>query len=353
MEETILRYGSKLELPNRFDSVHMERTWEDLEWDQEYREAVEKVPITYLEDASESIVSKNNSPDVGFNFSINPYRGCVHGCSYCYARPSHEYLGFSAGRDFETRILVKLRAPELFRKFLCRDAWDPELIAFSGVTDCYQPAERHFLLTRQCLEVALEAQQPVGIVTKNALVVRDKDILAKLAEQRLVKVTMSITTLDPDLARTMEPKTSIPSARLRAVRELTEAGVPVGVNVAPVIPGLNNHEIPNILRRAREAGAQSANMILARLPLSVEPVFRAWLEDSFPDQSEKVLNQIRQCREGALNNSDFGTRMKGTGSIAEQIRSMFQVFAKQLGYTAQPKLDTSRFRKPDGQARLF
>ena len=348
-----MRYGSKLELPNRFESTYFERTWQDLEWDLDYQEAVRKTPITYFEDTSESVVSENRSPDVGFNYSINPYRGCIHGCSYCYARPTHEFLGFSAGREFETKILVKLAAAELFRKFLCRDSWIPELIAFSGVTDCYQPAEQHFRLTRECLDVALEAQQPIGIVTKNALVVRDASLLSDLAKNRLARVTVSVTTLDPELARRMEPKTSIPQARLRAIQELTNAGIPVRVNVAPVIPELNSHEIPGILAAARSAGAIAANMILLRLPLTVEPVFRAWLNENYPNQSEKVLQQIRQCRDGKLNESKFGSRMKGSGAVAEQIRSLFQMFSKKLGFESLPALNTTRFRAPDRQRRLF
>src|SRR5579863_9050076 len=262
-------HGSMIDPPNRFERINRERDFEHLEWDLEYIAGVEKRPIEYLPDASKSIVSKNESPDVPFRFSVNPYRGCAHGCSYCYARNTHEYLGFNAGLDFETRIVVKHDAAELLAEFLARDSWNPEPITFSGVTDCYQPAEREFRLTRRCLEVVVECRQPVGIITKNALVVRDVDLLGRLASSNLVHVFLSITTLDSKLARTMEPRTSVPAARLRAVKELADAGVPVGVMFAPVIPGLNDSEMAAVLEAAKSAGAKSAGYVFLRLPLTV------------------------------------------------------------------------------------
>lgn len=278
-------------------------------------------------------------------------------CSYCYARPFHEYLGYNAGLDFETKIMVKHEAPKLFRDFLSRSEWQPELIAFSGITDCYQPAEREFQLTRQCLEVASEASQPIGIVSKNALVVRDLDLLASMAQRSLVHVSLSITTLDPQLAREMEPRTSIPAARLRAIRELSAAGVPVKVMVAPIISGLNDHEVPAILKAAKEAGAMSASYILLRLPLTVKPVFEEWLERTQPARQERVLSRIRQTRDGKLNNSEFGSRQRGTGEIAEQIGNLFQVFARKHGLDAGlPAFDFTQFRPPTtgkGQQWLF
>ena len=276
--------GSQLNPPNRFGEPQPDL---DQIEDEEYLASLLKRPTEYLPDHSKSIVTENDSPDVGFRYSINPYRGCSHGCSYCYARPTHEFLGLNAGLDFETKIFVKESAPDLFREFLAKESWKPEPIALSGVTDCYQPGERKFRLTRGCLEVAVEAQQPMSIITKNALVLRDLDLLQALAAAHLVHVHLSITTLDKNLARSMEPRTSTPRARLQAVRKLADAGVPVGVCVAPVIPGLNDSEIPAILAAAKEAGAGRADILL-RLPLTVAPVFREWLPKDFarPDSSE-------------------------------------------------------------------
>jgi DNA repair photolyase len=352
-----MRHGSNLDPPNRFESIHREADLEHLEWDQEYLRAISNRRIEYIDDASQSIVSENSSPDIPFRYSINPYRGCAHACSYCYARPGHDYLGFNAGLDFETKIVVKRDAARLFREFLSNKRWKPEPITFSGVTDCYQPAEREFRLTRQCLEVALECRQPVGIITKNALVLRDLEILKQLAAADLVHVYLSITSLDPELARDMEPRTSIPSARLRAVQELSDAGVPVGVMTAPIIPGLNDSEIPQLLKAAMEAGAITANYILLRLPLTVEPVFIEWLQRVRPHHQEKVLGRIREARGGKLNNSAWGERMVGNGVIAEQIRSMFRVFRKKYGLDREmPPYNFGLFRAPlpkSGQMRLF
>ncbi|QDV21561.1 Radical SAM superfamily protein [Gimesia panareensis] len=350
-----MRHGSHINPPNRFESTYTEPDLEQLEWDDEYLSQPRR--IEYLDDQSKSIVTENDSPDLNFRFSVNPYRGCAHGCSYCYARPFHEYLGYNAGLDFETKIMVKRDAPKLFRDFLSRSDWQPELIAFSGITDCYQPAEREFQLTRQCLAVAAEANQPVGIVTKNALVVRDLDLLASMAQRSLINVSISITTLDPELAREMEPRTSIPAARLRAIRELTAAGVPTKVMVSPIIPGLNDHEIPAILQAAKEAGAQSASYIMLRLPLTVEPVFLEWLERTQPTRKERVISRIRQTRDGKLNSAEFGTRIRGTGEIAEQIGNLFQVFARKHGLDQRlPAFDFTQFRPPTtgkGQQWLF
>lgn len=352
-----MRHGANIDPPNRFDRVHAERDFDHVEWDVEYLHAVANRRIEYLADESKSIVAENDSPDLNFRYSVNPYRGCIHGCAYCYARPYHEYLGFNAGLDFETKIFVKHNAPALLRDFLARDSWRPELIAFSGVTDCYQPAEREFRLTRRCLQVAWESRQPVGIVTKNALVVRDLDLLAEMAAKRLAVVNISLTTLDPELARVMEPRTSIPAARLRAMRELSAAGVPVRVMTAPIIPGLNDSEIPALLEAAKEAGATSASYTLLRLPLSVEPVFREWLERTQPLKRERIENLIRQTRRGKLNESEFRTRMRGDGEIAGQIAKVFQVFARKHGLDGRPPaLDCSQFQPPrssSGQMRLF
>ncbi len=352
-----MRHGSELDPPNRFESIRRELDLEQLQWDQEHLASHDRREIEYLPDDSKSIVSENKSPDIPFRYSVNPYRGCVHGCSYCYARNTHEFLGFNAGLDFETKIMVKHKAPQLLETFLNRKSYQPETISFSGVTDCYQPAERQFRLTRQCLEVALRYQQPVGIVSKNALVVRDLDLLQLLAAQNLVHVYLSITTLQPELARAMEPRTSIPTARLRAVRILAEAGVPVGVMVAPVIPGLNDSEIPAILDQARQAGAATANFILLRLPLTVEPVFREWLQRTQPEKQELIEARVRETRDGSMYDSQWNQRMRGSGPIAEQIKQMFQLFAKKHGLDKPlPPVDSSRFQNPNAgpqQMTLF
>jgi DNA repair photolyase len=311
----------------------------------------------FIPDRSRSVISENDSPDVGFRYSLNPYRGCEHGCSYCYARPTHEYLGFDAGLGFETNIVVKHDAARLFRDFLARDKWVPEPIAISGVTDPYQPCERDFRIMRKCLEVAAAANQPIGIITKNAQIIRDVDILGRMASLGLVHANISVTTLDQAVARAMEPRASAPSARLRAIRSLASVGVPVRVLVAPVVPGLTDHELPAILAAAKEAGAQSAGYILLRLPLAVAPVFMDWLGRTFPDKSARVEARIRDSRAGRLNDPRFRLRMSGTGEFAEQIGSVFNVFARRLGLDGGlPPYDCTRFVPPPdaaGQGRLF
>ena len=258
---------------------------------------------------------------MGFDTSINPYRGCEHGCIYCYARPTHEFLGLSAGLDFESKILVKEQAPALLRQALASPKWKPRVIAMSGVTDCYQPVERRLKLTRGCLEVLAECRQPVGIITKNFLVTRDIDLLQELARHHAVSVTISVTTLEADLARTMEPRTSMPKQRLAAITALARAGVPVGVNVAPIIPGLTDHEILRIVKAAGDAGAQFAGYTVVRLPYAVKDLFEQWLDHHAPGKKDKVLNRIRAMRDGKLNNADFGSRMSGEGIFADQIEA--------------------------------
>ncbi|WP_437188179.1 PA0069 family radical SAM protein [Planctomicrobium sp. SH668] len=339
--------GSRLKPVNRFDRIHVEEDFEQLEYDEDLIAGLQRVPTEYLADDSRTIVSENESPDIPFRFSANPYRGCLHGCSYCYARPYHEYLGLNAGIDFESKIYVKHNAAAQFREFLCRKNWTSELIHFSGVTDCYQPAEREFRLTRQCLEVALEARQAVSIITKNALIIRDLDLLQQLAVLNLVQVNLSVTTLDPALARSMEPRTSTPAARLRAMQTLCSAGVPVNMMVAPVIPGLNETEIPAILKAGAEVGVRHANMTILRLPLTVLPVFQEWISREYPELQERVECRIRGCRNGEMNSARFSERMHGSGPIADQIRQTFQVFKKKLGMGEKlPPLDFSKFRPP-------
>ena len=349
--------GANVQPANPYLTARLEADLEHVEGDIEYLAELDRTQTQYLVDESQSIVAENDSPDVGFRYSINPYRGCSHGCSYCYARPGHEYLGFSAGLDFETKILVKHRAPELFRDFLARPSWQPEFIAFSGVTDCYQPAEREFKLTRRCLAVAAECRQPIGIITKNALVARDIDILKALAAHNAVNVNFSITTLDAKLARTMEPRTSSPAAKLRAMRALTDAGIPTSVMVAPIVPGLTDSEIPAILAAAREAGAQGAGFVMLRLPSTVRPVFLEWLERTHPNHFGKVQTLLRSMRGGKLYDSTFGQRGRGTGNVAELIADTFRIWKTKFGYPKESReLNCEDFRPPaisSGQLRLF
>jgi DNA repair photolyase len=329
--------------PNRFEHTVYER---DAEWDEPDDPSPK---MQFYRDASVSIITRNDSPDIGFEASVNPYRGCEHGCIYCYARPYHEYLGFSAGLDFETKIVVKENAPELLGRELLSPKWKPKALAMSGVTDCYQPIERRLQITRKCLQVLAEFRNPVAIVTKNLLVTRDIDLLADLARDNAAAVILSMTTLDADLARIMEPRTAQPAARLRAIKELTDAGVPTGVLVSPVIPGLTDHEIPSIVNAAAEAGARFAGMTPLRLPFGVKELFQQWLERHLPDRKEKVLAQIRAIHGGKLNDSDFGTRMTGTGIVAEQIAKLFAVACRRAGFPEHgPQLSTAAFRRPAG-----
>jgi DNA repair photolyase len=349
--------GAQISPGNRFERVHTEPDLEQIAADDELLAETRRVPTEFMPDNTQTIITKNDSPDIPFSYSINPYRGCEHGCSYCYARPYHEMLGLNAGIDFETKILVKENAPRLLRDELANPRWLPQTIAISGVTDCYQPAERKYRITRGCLQVLLEARNPTGIITKNALVTRDIDILSAMAKENLVHVFLSITTLDQELARKMEPRTSNPQSRLQAVRELTAAGVPVGVMTAPMIPGLNDLEIPNLLKAAHEAGARSAGYTLLRLPYAVRPIFEDWLTRNCPLQADRVLSLIRGVRDGKLNDSQWGSRMRGEGPYAETIATTFKAFKKKLGFEDRlPPLDTNKFRPPtstNGQMQLF
>lgn len=315
--------------------------------------APDRPETRYFADDTRSILSRNDSPDVGFDVSVNPYRGCEVGCAYCYARGFHEYLGFSIGLDFETRILVKRDAFTLLREEIARPGFEPQVIAFSGATDPYQPAERRLEITRRCLEVLAEARNPVGIVTKRHLVVRDADLLADLASHDAAHVRLSVTTLDPALQRAMEPRGAAPYRRLEAIRALADRGIPVGVNVAPVIPGLTDHEIPAILAAAADAGATSAAYILLRLPGGIGSLFGEWLERHFPDRAAKVMSRIRETRGGRLYDGRFAARGRGEGPYAEQIRSMFDVAARRAGLaTRPPPLSTDAFRRPEPGPQL-
>lgn len=336
---------------NPFERYHHEP-------DDEHRDPAEaaglrKLATTVTADVSRSLVNRNESPDLPFRWSLNPYRGCEHGCSYCYARPTHEFLGLDAGLGFETRIVAKTDAPKLFKEWLARPAWRPEPIVFSGVTDCYQPLERRLELTRGCLAVAAECRQPVGIVTKNALVTRDLDLLGELAEHRAAVVALSLTTLDADLARRMEPRTSTPTARLEAIAELSAAGVPTHAMIAPVIPGLNDHELPALLAAARDAGAHSASYTLLRLAGSTREVFFEWLRRCEPARAPRVEALLRGVRGGRLNDPRFGARMTGVGPYAAQIARTFAVFCKREGLERAPDpLSSAAFRPPGAERQL-
>jgi len=333
--------GASSNPTNRFEQIHLEA---DQEWDP----ANDVAPATvFYRDATNSIINYNDSPDVGFEASVNPYRGCEHGCIYCFARPTHEYLGLSSGIDFESRIMVKENAPELLRKELASPKWKPQVLIMSGVTDCYQPIERKLKITRGCLEVLLEFRNPVGIITKNALVTRDIDLFRQMAEYKGISVNISITTLDPSLTPRLEPRAPLPKARLAAVELLARAGVPVGIMAAPMIPGLTDHEMPAILKAAADAGAQWAGCVPVRLPYAIKDLFEKWLEQHFPERKEKVLNRIRDMRGGKLNDPRFGTRMRGEGVFAEQLESLFALSCRKAGLTsARGELSTAAFRVP-------
>ena len=347
--------GAVRDLPNRFEKLTMDLDPDVVQNDPSAEgEALPNPKTIFFEDKSESIISRNESPDIGFNAGINPYRGCEHGCAYCYARPYHEYLGFSAGLEFETKIVVKKRAAELLRREFSDLKYKPEPLGLSGVTDCYQPAERHFRITRSCLEVLAEFRNPVTIITKNFLVTRDIDVLKELAAYDAVHVFISITTLNAELAAKMEPRASRPTHRLRAVEMLAREGIPVGVLVAPIIPGLNDREIPAILEAAKKAGAQEAGFTMLRLPYGVKDVFQEWLRQNVPEKMERILGTIREVRGGKLNVSDFKTRMSGTGPYAEQVHQMFHVFRERLGFNARMRdLRTEHFRRSEEKQMML
>jgi DNA repair photolyase len=336
--------------PNRFEPSWHEY---DLESESETSDDLSHGPdpaTQLFRDSSRSIITTNDSPDVGFDASINPYRGCEHGCIYCYARPTHEYLGFSAGLDFESKIVVKEDAPALLRSELAAPGWRPKPLAISGVTDPYQPWERRLRLTRGCLEVLAEFRNPVVVITKNALVTRDLDLLQELAEHQAALVFLSVTTLDGALARRLEPRTTSPLGRLQAISTLVEGDVPVGVLVAPVIPGLNDHEIPAILASVAEAGASFASYTLVRLPGAVGPLFTRWLDQHTPERKEKILRRIRSLHAGRLNDPRFGKRMRGEGPFAALIEQLFATGIRATGLNRKaPSLSTSAFQRP-GQA---
>jgi DNA repair photolyase len=326
---------------NRFEAAHYEP---DPDADEPFSAATgtELIP-----DNSKTIISENDSPDIGFRFSLNAYRGCEHGCIYCYARPTHETLGYSAGLDFESKIMVKYNAPALLRKKLMDKSWQGEIISMASVTDCYQPVERSLRITRGCLEVLAEFRNPVSIITKNHLITRDIDLLRQLAGHHAVAVFISVTTLQSELIAIMEPRTSSPRRRLAAITELAQAGIPTGVLVAPVIPGLTDEQMPDILKAAAAAGATFAGYTPVRLPYGVKDLFQNWLREHKPDRAEKILNRIRSMRGGKLNDSNFATRMRGEGLFADQIENLFELSARRAGLqTHYPAMSSAAFRRP-------
>lgn len=338
--------GPNLAPPNRFASEWVELDPEDGAGEEDPPRTVR---TWWGIDHASTILTRNDSPDIPFTWSLNPYRGCEHGCAYCYARPTHEYLGFNAGLDFETRILVKDRAADLLRAALARPSWVPDPLVMSGVTDCYQPVERRLRITRSCLEVLAECRHPVGVVTKNALITRDLDLLAPLAGWGACRVGVSLTTLDPGLARRLEPRAAGPALRLETIRKLSGAGIPVVAMLAPVIPAVNDHEIPRLLQAAADAGARHAAFILLRLPHAVKDVFSGWLDMHLPERREKVLSQLRSFHGGDLYRAAFATRRTGTGPAAERLRALFRVWAGRTGLDRPLEpLSTAAFRRPSG-----
>ncbi len=340
--------GASGNIPNRFEQISFERNEEEPDDDG-------PGPRTsFYKDTTRSFITYNDSPDIAFDASINPYRGCEHGCIYCYARPYHEYLGLSAGLDFETKIFVKEDGPTLLRRELMNKNWKPQTLAISGVTDAYQPIERRLQLTRRCLEVLAEFRNPVGLVTKNHLITRDIDIFQRMTAHDAVSVHIGVTSLDPELANIMEPRASAPHARLEAIRELAAAGVPVSVLIAPVIPGLTDHEMPAILAAARDAGARHASYTMLRLPHGIKDLFSTWLDQHFPTSKDKILGRVRDLRGGNLNDPHFGTRMKGQGPLADIIRQVFHANYRRLGFPGKFTLSAGAFRRPnETPATLF
>ncbi|PEN14264.1 radical SAM protein [Longibacter salinarum] len=342
--------GARRNVPNRFEPMYVDLDPGELDEDER-----RSVDTTFFTDPSTSILSKNDSPDVPFEFSLNPYKGCEHGCPYCYARPSHEYWGLSAGIDFESKIFVKTQAPTLLAETLQKPSWTPQPVALSGNTDPYQPVERELEITRRCLEVFLRHRNPVSIVTKSALIRRDVDLLAEMAEYDLVTVNISLTSVDDSLAGTLEPRAARPSLRLKTIRTLSEAGIPVRILLAPLIPGLNDEEIPEILSSAAENGARAASYILLRLPGPVEDIFKDWLDEHAPDRKNRILGRLRELRDGKLNDSTFGRRFRGQGEWASVLNQLFHSARRSAGLDVRTDaLKTNEFRRlPGGQMSLF
>lgn len=342
--------GAQFNPKNRF--LKNEKIRDQIESIDDWTEP--NVATVYLEDHAKSIVNKVESPDVGMWYSMNPYQGCEHGCIYCYARNAHEYWGYSAGLDFERKIIVKKNAPELLRKFLMHKHWECMPISLSGNTDCYQPAEKKFELTKRMLEVCKEFNQPVGMITKNAGILRDTKLLQQMAEKNLVSVLVSITSFNEDLRRAMEPRTTTARQRLRVIRELSAAGVRTGVMLGPMIPGLNEHEMQRIMEAASENGAVFSAYTFIRLNGAIKLIFHDWLYKNFPDRADKVWHLIQNGHGGKVNDSRYGVRMRGEGPISDLVGQQFKKYNKIYHLNAEKwELDCSKFRRPGEQGRLF
>jgi DNA repair photolyase len=312
-------------------------------------------PLQVYEDHSRTILATNDSPDVGFKWSVNPYRGCQHGCEYCYARPSHEYLSFGAGTDFERKIVVKPKAPELLREAFEKKSWNGELVVFSGITDCYQPLEHHYRITRGCLEVCIEYRNPAGFITKSPVIERDVELLAELARVASCRVSVSVPFWDPDVAKAMEPFVTTPQRRMKIVETLARTGVPVGVSVSPIVPGLNDESIPDVLEAAKNAGASHAFFVMLRLPGSVRPVFETALREKLPLRAEKVMRRLREMHGGRVYDSRFGVRGRGDGVYASAIDALFTKTAKRLGLVADENAtyeSATTFRRPPRNGQM-
>jgi DNA repair photolyase len=342
--------GAQINTKNRF--LKNENSREHIEGIDDWEES--NVSTSYLEQESKTIVNKVESPDVGMSYSMNPYAGCEHGCIYCYARNVHEYWGYSAGLDFERKIIVKKNAPKLLRKFLMNKNWDATPIMLSGNTDCYQPAEQKYRLTRGLLEVCNEFNQPVGILTKNSWILRDKDVLQEMARKKIVSAMVSITSFNEDLRRVMEPRTTTAKQKLKVIQELSNAGVRMGIMMGPMIPGLNEHEMQRIMKAARDHGASFTAYTFIRLNGAIKLLFHDWLYKNFPDRADKVWHLIEQSHDGKVNDSRWGVRMRGEGSIAQMVAQQYKKYGKLYGMNAEEwSLDRSKFQVPGRQGKLF
>ncbi len=340
--------GALSNMEGRFETQTTEAF--DDGWSPDEDEGNSAIGTLVTEERAKTILTRNGSPDIPFNVSLNPYRGCEHGCIYCFARPTHSYLGLSPGLDFESRIFAKINAPELLRSELAKTSYKPEPVALGVITDAYQPCERKLELTRRLLEVLQECEHPVALITKSSLIERDIDLLAPMAAKQQAAVTLTITTLDHDIARTLEPRAAAPQRRLRTLKRLADAGIPAGVNIAPIIPFVTDSELEHLLEAAAEAGAVSASYIILRLPWEVNPLFQQWLNARFPDRAKRVMNCIREMRGGKDYDATFGTRMRGEGIWADLIHQRFQTAVRRLGFNDRSsrfgRLDSSHFRRP-------
>lgn len=342
--------GAQINTKNKF--LKNEITKEHVEGIDDWEES--NVPTQYLEQESKTIVNKVESPDVGMMYSMNPYAGCEHGCIYCYARNVHEYWGYSAGLDFERKIIVKKNAPQLLRKFLMHPKWDATPIMLSGNTDCYQPAEQTYRLTRGLLEVCNEFNQPVGILTKNSWILKDKDVLQEMAKKKIVSAMVSITSFNEDLRRVMEPRTTTAKQKLKVINELSTAGVRMGIMMGPMIPGLNEHEMQRIMKAARDNGATFTAYTFIRLNGAIKFLFHDWLYKNFPDRADRVWHNIEHSHDGKVNDSRYGFRMRGEGAIAQMVQQQYKKYGKLYGMNAEEwSLDRTKFQVPGRQIKLF